>query len=243
MPIADLLGVSSVVLMVAVALTALVAPTAARIARLVVRRRADRASDAAPRRRTPLEAPARERSAERTPPPALVALLAAAAAVTSLAVQVQGWPIAWTVRAVIDDPSTTTTLLAAGWLAHRLHLVPAPAPHDRRLLQWALLLGAVTLYPATLGTSAFEPYRWGYGAPAFVIGLLAFAAVAAWRGAPLTAACVAVAIVAWSLDALAAPNLWNLLLDPLVAIWAAASLCAAVVRAIVHRAGAARRRS
>ena len=98
-------------------------------------------------------------------------------------------------------------------------------------------VAALALYPMALGAGLFDPYRLGYGSPWLVSALLAVA-LAAWFGRlELAATCLALATLAWTLRWYESTNLWDYLLDPLVAGYALGSLA---VRGMKRALGAFR---
>lgn len=144
-----------------------------------------------------------------------------------------GLPLAGYVRGISGDLSITTVLLA--WLAILRHPALAPlAPARQHLL---VLVAAVALlfYPMTLGMTLLDPYRWGYSTPLFVAGVLLTATVAWWRHSHLIALCLALAVCVWSLGGYESSNLWDYLIDPLLAIYALAALCKAGVQGLRRR--------
>lgn len=91
-------------------------------------------------------------------------------------------------------------------------------PRSERVLVAAL--AAVTgplFYPPALGLGAVDPYAWGYGGAAMplAVGAVALAAAAARRWVIATA--LAAALAMWRLQLLESSNLWDYLIDPLLA--------------------------
>jgi hypothetical protein len=72
--------------------------------------------------------------------------------------------------------------------------------------------------------SLYDPYRLGYS-DIFFVGLVLIIAVVAWLlRYTAIALCLALATLAWSLGWYESTNLWDYLLDPLVAIYAMSAL-------------------
>jgi apolipoprotein N-acyltransferase len=65
-----------------------------------------------------------------------------------------------------------------------------------------------------------DPYAWGYGSIPFLIGVLFLALVFGLAGWTKGVWIIGAAIIAWSLHWHESSNLWDYLLDPLLAIWA-----------------------
>lgn len=80
------------------------------------------------------------------------------------------------------------------------------------------VLGAVFLYPASLGLSQWDPYRLGYHLPfALCCGVLV--ALCCWRRYYFAAMAISLALAARAGNLLESTNLWDYLLDPWLAIY------------------------
>ncbi len=147
-------------------------------------------------------------------------------------------PLAGYLRGGIGDLSITSCLLLALAIAHRLRGQPPFRPQALHL--GVLAAAALALYPMALGAGPSDPYRLGYGDPLFLAGLLAVALLAVWQRLPLVALGVALGVAAWSVGWYESSNLWDYLLDPPLAIYAAAALVRRGFQALFgrHRAGA-----
>jgi hypothetical protein len=136
------------------------------------------------------------------------------------------------VRGIVADLSVTTTLLL---LHHLLRPVLGLAAIDERsriALQALVAASGVLLYPLTLGFGPADPYRLGFAHAGFVVALLLLAA-GAWLGRMLfVASCVALAVLAWASGIGESRNLWDYLLDPLVAAWGTGALAWKVATAL-----------
>jgi hypothetical protein len=132
-------------------------------------------------------------------------------------------PLAAYVRGVVGDLSVMTTLLL--WSI----LLPGnkSAPIGFKL---SIALIAFCFYPLALGLSMIDPYAWGYGSIAFLIAVLVFAVICALANWVKGVWIVGLAIIAWGLGWHESTNLWDYLLDPLLAIWAIVSMFAAILR-------------
>jgi hypothetical protein len=129
-------------------------------------------------------------------------------------------PLAAYLRGVTGDLSITTLVLI--WCA-LLSPYTACDGNDARSRSALLALVAVValpLYPMSLGWTAFDPYHLGYSDPQFV-SVLMLVAFAAWiLKRHLIAACISLAILAWTTGWYESGNLWDYLLDPWGAIYA-----------------------
>ena len=135
-----------------------------------------------------------------------------------------GLPLAAYVRGVIGDLSITSLVLLMLSILRPLLGWHQPDTQSRFVLQILIVLAAVMLYPMALGMGLFDPYRLGYGNLWFVGVLLTVALAACFRQANVVAFCIALAVFAWSIGWYESNNLWDYLLDPLVAIYAIGSL-------------------
>lgn len=127
-------------------------------------------------------------------------------------------PLAGYLRGAIGDLSITSLLLLiAALLRVRYDKLSLP---DRD--KWLLLIAltATGFYPMALGWGSFDPYRLGYGNLWFIGVLLIFSLVAALWRMPMVAFAIALPVLMWSAGWYESGNLWDYLLDPLVAIYA-----------------------
>ena len=154
-------------------------------------------------------------------PKRYLAILAAAVLSVSL-VPFNGLQLAAYVRGIVGDLSITTIVLL--WTALLKPCCAATEPEHRDRLLMLVAAAALFLYPMTLGMSLYDPYRMGYGDPVFVAAVLVIASVAWLLRYSLIATSLALATLAWSLGWYESANLWDYLLDPLVAIYAMGAL-------------------
>jgi hypothetical protein len=126
-------------------------------------------------------------------------------------------PAAGYVRGIVGDLSVTTVLLLLRGLLRPLLAWAAIDPRSRLALHVLVAAGGLVLYPSALGLGPFDPYRLGYGSRWFLGGLLALALAAGLRRLTLVTWCLALAVLAWAFGACESRNLWDYLVDPLVA--------------------------
>lgn len=138
-------------------------------------------------------------------------LLVLLPAVLTLAPLGEGVSLAMMLRGLWGDFSVTSLQLLL------LCLIGRPAQD----LGWrgpALIAAVATLfYPLALGLSDFDPYRLGYAAWPLLAIFGAAALVAWWRGQALWLWLLSIDLLAWAAGLLESPNLWDTLLDPLLA--------------------------
>lgn len=121
------------------------------------------------------------------------------------------------VRSYTDDLAITTLMLM-GWVSlQRLGVVaPVNGVHRGEVLVLFVVL-ALVLYPATLGLTYVDPYRWGFN-PRPMIMLIGLAALwLLWLRNTLGVWMLAVGTLAFALRLKASENYWDYLLDPLLA--------------------------
>ena len=114
---------------------------------------------------------------------------------------------------------TTIVLLAA-------HLFEQPAKRrvikaSDKLVTYATIVAAsVILYPTAYGLFRFDAYDLGFGSSAFIAALMLLAILITILRRNLTSLIIVVSVLAYSLHLLPSNNLWDYLIDPLVAIYA-----------------------
>lgn len=143
-------------------------------------------------------------------------------------------PLAAYVRSFTDDLAITSLLLLGALCLARLGLLSIPVVKQRQaLLVFAVF--AVCLYPATLGLTYFDPYRWGYNPRPMivVIGLVALAMLFLRNG--LVALMLAGATLAFALRLKASENYWDYLMDPLLALYCVTLLIGLAVSGLWQR--------
>ena len=126
-------------------------------------------------------------------------------------------PLAAYVRAVTGDLSIVLTLL----LWSSVLLPSRRAPIGFKL---AIVLVSLMFYPLALGLGMIDPYAWGYSSLGLFIGVLVFALVCGIAGWTKGVWIIALAVLAWAGHWHESTNLWDYVLDPLLAIWAVIAL-------------------
>ena len=151
-------------------------------------------------------------------------MLAAALAVF---VPIGDLSIAACVRGVTGDLSAATLVLAGAACFTQVTGRASIGHRNKEALYWLLALAAAFLYPLALGWTPFDPYALGYGSIEFVTALLLIT-LAAWVARlNLIVLVVVVAVLAFLGGAYESRNLWDYLIDPLVALYAMVRLLAA----------------
>jgi len=121
------------------------------------------------------------------------------------------------VRAVTGDLSIVLTLL----LWSSVLLPSRPAPISFKL---AIVFISFMFYPLALGLGMIDPYAWGYSSLRLLIGVLVLALICGLAGWTKGVWIIALAVLAWAGHWHESTNLWDYVLDPLLAIWAVIAL-------------------
>lgn len=134
-------------------------------------------------------------------------------------IPVDGLSLAIIVRSFTHDLSTSLLVLLAGFTLAHLGVVRIRAPQVRDLLL-AFAVLALVLYPASLGLSYLDPFRWGYEPTWLLLAIALLTLAFLLRGNSLGAATMLVATLAYALRGDGSGNYWNYLIDPLLTLFA-----------------------
>jgi hypothetical protein len=128
------------------------------------------------------------------------------------------------VRGLIDEPAIITIIWALLGLVAWISKKRVDSPEEKRFLLWAVLVMGLVLYPATMGLSMWDPYRYGYTPVGLlmVVGLLALWAAkqAYW----MTTVMLTAATLAFIFGLKTSTNYWDYLIDPLVVVYSCFAL-------------------
>ena len=128
-------------------------------------------------------------------------------------------PLAAYVRSFTDDLAISTLVLLAWVALSRLGLVqPLGRPHRVQMLGLFGVL-CLVLYPATLGLTYFDPYRWGFNPRPMIVLVAAVALLMLALRNTLAVWMLAVGTLAFALRLKASENYWDYLVDPLLAVY------------------------
>jgi len=123
---------------------------------------------------------------------------------------------------VLTGDLSLTGFIILGLAAYQSISSADSRPDHAQLLEPSLALVAVSLllYPTALGLTYFDLYAFGYYP--IILGPLAFVffAGALWFGFTLPAVLLSVGFIAFALGILESDNLWDYLIDPVVAAYA-----------------------
>ncbi|AAZ34992.1 hypothetical protein QCD83_19280 [Pseudomonas savastanoi pv. phaseolicola] len=164
-------------------------------------------------------------------------------AATSLlsVISFDGLSMASYARSLTDDLAISS-LVVLGWLTLQRLGVLRPMAVSRRwvmLLVFAVL--ALTLYPATLGLTYFDPYRWGYNPRPMIIIVAVIALGLVLMRNALAVVMLAAATLAFTFRIKPSENYWDYLIDPLLALCCCGALLSLGIRFVYRRATESRR--
>ncbi len=132
-------------------------------------------------------------------------------------VPIGGLALAGYLRGIVGDLSITTMLFLAMTVFSRLSRRPWLDTKERALWFSAIGAAALFLYPMALGLGPFDPYQLGFGSHGFITVLLALTLVAWWAKYFWLTSGILAAAIAYLLGLLESRNLWDYLVDPLLA--------------------------
>jgi hypothetical protein len=128
-------------------------------------------------------------------------------------------PLAAYVRSFTDDLAISTLVLLAWVALSRLGLVqPLARPHRVQMLLVFCVLSLV-LYPATLGLTYVDPYRWGFNPRPMIVLVAVAALLMLWLRNTLAVWMLVLGTLAFALRLKASENYWDYLVDPLLATY------------------------
>lgn len=155
-------------------------------------------------------------------------------------ISVDGLTLAAYVRSFTDDLAITTLVALAFAAAVRVGLATRLDGSCRLQVLIVMAALALFLYPATMGLTAFDPYRLGYSPRPLIlfIGVLTLGLLLLrnWLGACM----LGLATLAFALGIKPSPNYWDYLLDPLIALYCLGALLTHGVRTVMGRSTAQR---
>ncbi|WP_433588030.1 hypothetical protein [Pseudomonas koreensis] len=125
-------------------------------------------------------------------------------------------PLAAYVRSFTDDLAITTLVLL-GWASLiRLGVVRKQTLSARVQVLVLFIALAALLYPATMGLTYVDPYRWGFNPRPLILcmGLLTLGLL--WLRNTLAVSMLALGTLAFALRLKASENYWDYLIDPLL---------------------------
>lgn len=145
---------------------------------------------------------------------------------------VGGLSLAAHLRSYIDDLALTTLVFMAWGCLRRLNIL-GPAPQDKTSVLVTFAVLALALYPATLGLSDLDPYRFGYSPRPMLVGIALLTIGLFHQRNGLGVAMLAGATLAFMLGIKPSQNYWDYLIDPLLGLYCCAALLIGAARRLI----------
>ena len=120
---------------------------------------------------------------------------------------------------VLGDLSITTQILLTSVIVKQVLRIDILSARDRSSVFLAAAAGGLVLYPLSSGLTMLDVYSLGFESTAFLIGL-AVLAVMGWYLRPGAAIVIPVSVIAFNFGWLTSTNVWDYLLDPMLALFA-----------------------
>ncbi len=137
-----------------------------------------------------------------------------------LCVPIQGLYLAGYLRGVLGDFSLGSIAFMFLYWARIALGRSVFSEREQRVGCVLILMTMAAFYPASLGLTHSDPYRFGYQ-PTYLLAVLALATLAAWlANLLLPVFLVTVSLVGYSLGCLESSNLWDYLFDPMLGLFA-----------------------
>ena len=136
-------------------------------------------------------------------------------------IPIYGLPLIGYIGAVIGDISTLSTSLILFLALRPLVHWPnnfGPGACDVRMLLFPLAMVTVFFYPAALGMGIVDPYSWGFQPLVLFSVMVIYGIWLVRRNYLVSAAIIAVCLIAYFARIQESDNLWDYLLDPLLAV-------------------------
>ncbi|WP_283180646.1 hypothetical protein [Pseudomonas svalbardensis] len=160
---------------------------------------------------------------------ALLAVLLAASFIS-----LDGLSLAAYLRSYIDDLAITSMVFMAWGCLRRLDILPPARGKTGVLILFAAM--ALVLYPATLGMSDLDPYRFGYSPRPMLIFVAALTLGLFYLRNGLAVVMLASATLAFIAGIKPSQNYWDYLVDPLLGLYCCMALLMPAVRWTYRRA-------
>lgn len=168
-----------------------------------------------------------------------VALLLALLAVSFI--PLDGLTLAAYLRSHIDDLAVTTLVFMAWGCLRRMDVLP-PAQQGQKtsvLILFAVM--ALALYPATLGLSDLDPYRFGFSPRPMLVFVALLTLSLFYLRNYLAVVMLAGATLAFVVGIKPSHNYWDYLVDPLLGLYCCLALLVLAIGWIYGRLGTLRR--
>ena len=120
---------------------------------------------------------------------------------------------------VLGDLSITTQILLASVIVKQVPRIDILSARDRSSVFLAAAAGGLVVYPFSSGLTMLDVYSLGFESTALLIGL-AVLAVMGWYLRPGAAIVIPLGVIAFNFGWLTSTNVWDYLLDPMLALFA-----------------------
>ena len=123
--------------------------------------------------------------------------------------------------ALLGSLSITTTLLLIYYLFSIWRPLSSPhkIKHDLKLLKYVIAFVALGFYPASLGATMFDPYALGYSPVVLSTWLMMATVFAIIFKRDFIAGVIIIVFITYAANILESNNLWDYLMDPLLAVY------------------------
>jgi hypothetical protein len=166
-----------------------------------------------------------------------VALLFALLAVSFI--PLDGLTLAAYLRSHIDDLAVTTLVFMAWGCLRRMNVLRPVQGQTGVLILFAVM--ALALYPATLGLSDLDPYRFGFSPRPMLVFVALLTLGLFYLRNYLAVVMLASATLAFIVGIKPSHNYWDYLVDPLLGLYCCLALLVLAMGWIVSRLGTLRR--
>jgi len=133
-------------------------------------------------------------------------------------IPLDGLSLAAYLRSHIDDLAITTLALLAWGCLRRLDVLP-PAPQGQAGVLMLFAAAALALYPATLGLSDLDPYRFGFSPRPMLLFVALLTLGLFYLRNYLAVVMLACATLAFIIEIKPSQNYWDYLIDPLLGLY------------------------
>lgn len=166
-----------------------------------------------------------------------VALLLALLAVSFI--PLDGLTLAAYLRSHIDDLAVTTLVFMAWGCLRRMNFLRPAQGQTGVLILFAVM--ALALYPATLGLSDLDPYRFGFSPRPMLVFIALLTLGLFYLRNYLAVVMLASATLGYIVGIKPSHNYWDYLVDPLLGLYCCLALLVLAMGWIVSRLGTLRR--
>ncbi len=136
---------------------------------------------------------------------------------------------------VVGHISISTDILLSIVLLERVFGVDVNMSRERSTVLGMVVIGGALVFPPTFGLIQFNGYQLGFGPQILTIVIMGLAVVFALSKRNIAFWMLVLCFLSFEMHILASNNLWDYLLDPLLAIYAAGGLLWQAVNAVIAK--------